>query len=304
MQKSIWAVGFITILGMLGCSHTPSYPNISEIMSPEQTKALFEADIILLGEQHDNPHHHRIQAQVLDLLGKANVLGEVVFEQLSWDQQPILDGLNNRTIGSLPVLLNWDKSGWPDYALYEALFTAAVRFRAPIIAGNISPEKSKAIYQSGYKEIFTLEEQKRLGLSNDLEAEGLAALRKEIFDGHCQMIPEDHIASMIPIQRARDAAMALAYDRHHKKSKTVYIVGSGHARKDFGIPWYLKKLKPELKIWSIGMNETGASTEAGIFDQVITTAAAERDDPCESLKLKWKKPGITPSIQEKKTDRS
>ncbi len=304
MQKSIWALGFMIILGMLGCSHSPSYSNISEIMSPEQTKALFEADIILLGEQHDNPQHHRIQAQLLELLGKANVLAAVVFEQVSWDQQAILDGLNNRNIGSLPVLLNWDKSGWPDYALYEALFTAAVRFRASVIAGNISSEKSKAIYQNGYKAIFTLEEQQRLGLNHDLEAEGLAALRKEIFDGHCQLIPEDHIGSMIPIQRARDAAMALAYDRQHKKAKTVYIVGSGHARKDFGIPWYLKKLKPELKIWSIGMNETGASTETGIFDQVITTAPAERDDPCESLKTKWKKPGATPSIQQKETAES
>ena len=84
--------------------------------------------------------------------------------------------------------------------------------------------------------------------------------------------------------------MALAWFRLHKTGKAVFIVGAGHARKDYGIPWYLERLKPGVKVYSIGMNETGAETEPQVFDQVITTEAAKREDPCAGLKEKFSKP--------------
>jgi uncharacterized iron-regulated protein len=76
----------------------------------------------------------------------------------------------------------------------------------------------------------------------------------------------------------------------HKDRKTVFIVGAGHARKDFGIPWYLERLKPGIRIHSIGMNETGAEAKTAVFDQVITTEAVKREDPCAALKEKFSKP--------------
>lgn len=272
------------------CVSTTPSDDLVQMMSPEQQKAIFEADVILLGEQHDNPHHHAIQRQVLDLLGQKSVLGSVVFEQVNWEQQPVLTALNNRSLGSLAKDLQWDSSGWPNFKFYEPLFVGATRYRAQLIAGNIAPQKIKTVYQNGYDAIFQTDEQKKLGLDAELEPQATEALEREIFEGHCRMLPEDHVKTMIPVQRTRDAAMALAWFRLHKQGKSVFIVGSGHARKDFGIPWYLLRLKPGLKIYSVGMNETGAESDGAVFDQVITTAPVERDDPCKGLKEKFSKP--------------
>jgi uncharacterized iron-regulated protein len=278
------------IFGMMACVSTQPADELTGALPAQQQSAMLEADVILLGEQHDNPHHHAIQKQVLDLLGQRSELGTVVFEQVNWEQQPILNALNNRTLGRLAQDLKWESSGWPDYKLYEPLFMAATRYRAQLIAGNIAPQKSKTIYQQGYAAIFSDEEQKRLGLDLDFPAEAQSALEEEIFEGHCRLLPKDHVKTMIPVQRARDAAMALAWSRMHKDRKTVFIVGAGHARKDFGIPWYLERLKPGIRIHSIGMNETGAEAKTAVFDQVITTEAVKREDPCAALKEKFSKP--------------
>jgi uncharacterized iron-regulated protein len=280
----------LVALILQACVSSQPADELADLIKLEQQKALLEADVILLGEQHDNPHHHAIQKQVLDLLGQRSALGSVVFEQVTWDQQAILDALNNRSLGELAKDLQWDTSGWPDYKLYEPLFMTATRYKAQLIAGNFAPQKSKAIYQDGYAAIFQNDEQKKLGLDQNLDPKAQAALEEEIFVGHCRLLPKDHVKTMIPVQRARDAAMALAWSRLHKKGRTVFIVGSGHARKDFGIPWYLERLKPGIKVYSIGMNETGAESEAAAFDQIITTAAVPRDDPCAGLKEKFSKP--------------
>lgn len=286
----IYFIQALAFLLSTACVSTSSSVRLADRISPEQQAALLSADVILVGEQHDNPHHHALQREVLDLLGQKSQLGDIIFEQVNWDQQTIVDNLNNRTLGTLSKDLAWEKSGWPAFTYYEPLFTAAVRFRAKVIAGNIAPQKSKAIYQDGYTAIFTSDEQKQLGLDQELDPASREAMEKEIFDGHCQMVPQDHVKAMVPVQRTRDAAMALAWKRLHKQGKSVFIVGAGHARKDFGIPWYLEKLSPGVKIYSIGMNETAAEAKAELYDQLITTTPAEREDPCKGLQEKFSKP--------------
>lgn len=48
-----------------------------------------EADVVLLGEKHDNPDHHRLQARVLQ--GVAARKPTVVLEMIERDQQEALD---------------------------------------------------------------------------------------------------------------------------------------------------------------------------------------------------------------------
>jgi uncharacterized iron-regulated protein len=279
-------------LGLLqACASTGSLNSLDDVMSVEQQKALLAADVILIGEQHNNPYHHAIQQQVLEFLGQNGVLGPIVFEQLHSEQQAAAANLNKRTLASFAQDIAWDKSGWPPYKLYEPLFITAVRYRAPVIAGNVPPPKSKAVYKEGYAAVFTAAAQKSLGLDEALPAAAQTALEAEIFEGHCRMIPKDHVGAMIPVQRTRDAAMAWAGAQQPKEHKLVFIVGSGHARKDYGIPWYLQRLRPGVKIYSIALNETDHETESSVYDQVITTKPAEREeDPCKGLQEHLTKP--------------
>lgn len=278
------------LIQTISCVSTGPASKLQQLIKPADIEAILQADVVLLGEQHDNPHHHAIQAELIKLSGQKSRLGSVVFEQVTWEQQAVLAALTSRTLGDLPQKLSWESSGWPAFGLYEPLFAAATDYRAQLIAGNIVPEKSKAIYREGYAAVFQEAEIAKLGLGEELEPKAKEALEQEIFEGHCKLLPRDHVKAMIPIQRARDAAMALAWYRLHRGGQSIFIVGAGHARKDFGIPWYLKRLKPELKIYSLGMSEQGSPADPSAFDLLLTTEGVTRKDPCEELKAKFSTP--------------
>ena len=57
----------------------------------ELEKALANARFVLLGEIHDNPDHHRLQAQLIDGLVRKGRRPAIVFEMIPANLQPELD---------------------------------------------------------------------------------------------------------------------------------------------------------------------------------------------------------------------
>jgi uncharacterized iron-regulated protein len=260
-----------------------------EIAWPE----IINSDVLILGEIHDNPHHHILQAKIIKALAKEKMLGAVLFEQLEPSQMSLFQGLTFRDIDRLPHILQWSKSGWPDFTLYRPVFEASIEAGVPIIAANFPREKLRQMYQKGPESVFDSKEIREVGLDKSLPQSVLKALHHEIDEGHCHMIPRDQMDRMASVQRVRDAAMAMAHKKAPKDGISVYIVGYGHARKDFGIPWYLNNLDSSLRVISIGLGEEGSKESAkndtydtissDLFDLVLLTPSAKREDPCEDL---------------------
>ncbi len=279
-------------------STNPTHTLQSSLLSSKSRAALssawpelMKADVILIGELHDNPHHHELQADLIKSLANAKRLDAVLFEQLDTEQAPALAGLELKDLDRIPELLSWSNSGWPDFALYRPVFKEALEAQIPIIAANFPRSLTKKIYQEGYPVVFNAAEVESLGLHIDLEREALRSLREAIYEGHCRLIPDAHLHSMIQIQRARDGMMALQLRRSPQQGTSVYIVGSGHARRDYGIPKYLKNLYPNLKIYSIGLVEEQqepTQTNPSPYDLTLVTKAAQREDPCLALEKKLK----------------
>ena len=78
--------------------------------------ALRGADVVILGEVHDNPAHHQWQAEALAVLSPA----AVVFEMLTPGQAGRITPELLAEPERLATVLDWEASGWPDFALYEA----------------------------------------------------------------------------------------------------------------------------------------------------------------------------------------
>ena len=281
--------GFLLLVSLTSCVTR----NTSKILSAEENPALKglwprieETDVLIIGELHDNPYHHRLQGEIIAKIAQKKRLGAVLFEQLDARQEPQLKGLTSGDLNRLPSLIQWDQSGWHDFELYRPVFAAALEAGVPILAANFPQEKTREIYQRGLEALFSAEDLKASGLKTAFSGEILAALRDDIYEGHCRMMPRDHTDKMIPIQRARDAHMALALRKAPQSKIAVYIVGNGHARKDFGIPWYLGQMNPRLKVVSIGLLEESASDPnptPQVYDFTLLTPAATRQDPCEEL---------------------
>ena len=102
------------------CAALASMPAYADVIEPNHIGTLPTADVVFLGEVHDNPSHHDNQARAIAAIGPA----ALVFEMLT-DVQASAIPSPLPTQAELREILDWDNSGWPDFAMYFPLFAAA-----------------------------------------------------------------------------------------------------------------------------------------------------------------------------------
>jgi uncharacterized iron-regulated protein len=240
--------------------------------------------LVILGEVHDNPEHHRVQARILAAMLQAGRSPALVMEQFDHEHQSALDAVRRRGERDPERIADagrFDRKGWswPDY---RPLLDLAIANDLPIIAANMSREEARAVARAGRP------------------AEGLgpatpelrAALERDLVEGHCGVRPGPAVlAGLIEAQRARDARMAAALERSGERG-AVLIAGAGHARRDRGAPVYLsgaargRLLAVAFVEIEPGRNELRAYAGedlAASYDLVQFTQRAGREDPCKNL---------------------
>lgn len=234
------------------------------------------ADVVILGETHDNAAHHRGQGAILQALAPR----AVVFEMLSEDQAVRLDAQARKDLDGLGTLLGWETSGWPDFALYRPVFAGLGD--AAVIGAAVPRDKVRAAYKDGAAAVFGADAA-RFGLHEALPEPEQSAREAAQFEAHCGAMPLALMGGMVAAQRFRDAAFArtvIAAQASHGRP-VVMIAGTGHARTDWGMPRLLAWAAPQLKVVSVGFLEADDPTAP--FDIRIPTAPAERDDPCAAF---------------------
>ncbi|MCF6234467.1 MAG: ChaN family lipoprotein [Rhodobacteraceae bacterium] len=231
------------------------------------------ADVIILGEVHDNPRHHTAQAEAVAGLRPA----ALVFEMLTGAQARLITGENRLDQAGLQEVLGWDETGWPDFSYYYPIFVAGNDARV-FGAGLPRPAARKA-FKTGVVADFGAEAGLYgldIALDEAQHAERLGFQRA----AHCNALPESLLPGMIELQRLRDAYLARAVVEALEAvgGPVVVITGNGHARKDWGMAVYLQAARPEVTVISVGLAEDGRID--GVFDKVVSFAAQARPDPC------------------------
>jgi uncharacterized iron-regulated protein len=237
------------------------------VSQPEVIGRAARTPHVILGETHDNPEHHRLQLAVLEALAPSG-RRTLVMEQFDSEHQAALDAAPAGP-EALADAGKLDRKGW-NWPLYEPLVRFAVRQGWRIGAGNLSRVEARAI----------VAEPGRSGLP-PAEPSLLAALEHDMIAGHCGMRPEPkRLAGLVEAQRARDARLAAAM-----AEPSVLITGSTHARRDRGVPLYLRG----GNVLSIAFLEVEAGANAPQdypqgFDYVWFTLRSVRDDLCNLLR--------------------
>jgi uncharacterized iron-regulated protein len=266
--------------------------------------ALAGARTVLLGEVHDNPDHHVLQARLVRGLAGAGRTPAVAFEMLSVEQQPAIDAAlaaPSPTADALAQAVQWSKSGWPEFAMYRPIFAAALEGKLRIVGANLPRAEIRKVVKDGEKALPPAVAARiaRLGPPSPEERE---ALRKEMEEAHCGELPEQMMDPMILGQRARDAQMAESVLSAGAPGGAVLVCGAQHARTDRGVAAYLAGdggpvLAVAFREVSEGEDEPSSyaeDDEHGVlpFDYVVFTPGAEREDPCEGLRerMRAKKP--------------
>jgi uncharacterized iron-regulated protein len=255
-----------------------------------------DSDHVLLGEVHVNPHHHAAQEEVLAAMVSRGRRPAVVFEMMSRDQQvaiqQVLTGPNPRA-DAIAAATDFEARGW-DWPFYRPLVEEALSNGLPILAGNAPGAETRLVVEEG---LDALEPGARsaLGLDTPLPAEARAALLQIMIDSHCGHALGELAERLVDAQRVKDATMGdvmlAAGD-----GGTVLITGTGHARRDHGVPLYVAARRPQTRLLAVRLVETIPGLEdpaayadrlEGLpepFDLLWFTPRTEREDPCEQFR--------------------
>lgn len=233
-----------------------------------------QAEIYVLGEVHDNPAHHAVQAEAVAALSPR----AVVFEMLTEEQAGRVNDDLVDDPERLGVLLEWAESGWPDFAMYYPIFAAAQG--AEIRGAAVPRAETRTAMEIGVAPSFGAESE-AFGLTVELDADQLADRLNLQLAAHCNALPLELLPGMVDLQRLRDAVLArAALDALEETGGPVVVIaGNGHVRKDWGVPSYLARVAPEVTVFALGQGEDGDVPDGG-FDLVLDADGVARDDPC------------------------
>ncbi|CAN5202577.1 ChaN family lipoprotein [soil metagenome] len=247
---------------------------------------------VLLGEKHDNPDHHRLQAQALAAIVSAGRRPAVAFEQIDLDLQPAVDAYlarNDATFDGLAVVLAWDTRGFPPFAMYRPIFEVVLRSHLAVIATGLGRDMIRAVMKEG-SSALPAALAARLHLDHALAPELAASLDAEIEASHCGALPSSMIAPMSLTQRVKDAVMADAMLAHDGPNGVVLIAGNGHVRTDRGVPERLRAARSDLATFSVSFVEVDASgidpaayAKAEPADVLVFTPRVDDEDPCAAF---------------------
>ncbi|MFS4580736.1 ChaN family lipoprotein [Phaeobacter sp. C3_T13_0] len=242
---------------------------------------LANADVVFLGEVHDNPAHHAVQAELVAQLRPSAVVWEMITQAQAASLSPEL--LHHGP--ALAEALDWAESGWPDFTLYQPIFAAGAK---AVQFGALVPRaETRRAMEIGVATFFG-PDAGLYGLTEPLPKADQTMREADQLANHCNAVPAEILPVLVDLQRLRDAELARGVTMALEQSMVagseqtagpvIVITGNGHARRDRGAPVALQLARPDLAIASLGQSEDGQI--AGAFDVELDAPALFRPDPC------------------------
>jgi uncharacterized iron-regulated protein len=304
LQGSGIILCLMTMIGVGGCRATEPAPVLAVpgllwsvaddrgIKPDELVHRLSRHDVVMLGEMHDNPRHHAIEAELIRALATTRQLQVVALEMLDREQQATLERVwAEGDVDAVLAATDFDARGW-GADRYRPVVEAMLEAEVDPLAANLSRADAGQVVKDGWTVHFDARQQDELAL-DDVWNEALASrLTGALRDSHCGMLPEAMIPGMLAAQRARDAVIADRVLTRHADG-VILVAGGQHVRGDYGVPAYLRARVPDLNIATVLLLEVdgqrpvseylAAWPELGaapLYDFVWFTTRAEREDPC------------------------
>lgn len=264
----------------------------------ELTYVAARRQFVLIGENHDNADHHRLQARLITALVEQGRKPAIVFEMISTSQQIALNtylARPDRSAEGMGSAVNWEGSGWPAWASYTPIAEAGLASELPFIAGGLDRTEIMALARSK-PGVIDPTSSSRFGLEFKFPKALFEDLLKELEVSHCNLMPKEALMPMVTVQRARDGAMSRALLSTGSQG-AVLIAGKGHVRKDRAVPYVMRLLESGINadaILSIGL--VGVKPNAAVFndylnggnsfpfDYVVFTDRAKPVDHCKKLR--------------------
>ena len=263
-HRLVAALLALLLASMLGCAHRD--PAAS-------------AQVLLLGETHDNGEGHRLRVNVLRERVEQGWRPAIAMEQFDREQQGLLDAAMRECRDADCVVQRAApaESGW-SWAFYAPVIELAIKYELPLLAANLSRADAGKVIKGGFASTLDAGVMRRYGLDKPVPTAVLKPQIEEVRSGHCDMLPTALLEPMALAQIARDVVMAETM-RPHIARGVVLIAGNGHVRRDIAVPYWLRA--QDIPTWSIGFIEHAGAP--GEFDLARRIPRLQRPDPCVAL---------------------
>jgi uncharacterized iron-regulated protein len=254
------------------------------VAAGELMRQVRAADVVLLGEVHDNAVIHEIRGQLMRASG---VKPAIVFEQFAETHEPIVRPLSGEPMEQWLDRNGFDREGWK-WPLHQPVVDAALAVARSLWGSGLSRELLRSVVGTG--EAAAPAHLRPLLEQAPLSTAARAALDRELVESHCGQLPESMIPGMRAAQTARDASMASALARAAADGPAWLIAGNGHVRSDLAVPRLLPAAVPGKSVLVVGFlerTESGGDPDAesrSLYDLVVVTPRVARPDPCASFR--------------------
>ncbi len=218
-----------------------------------------KADIVFIGEEHDNPVAHWFEIKItkdlysiLQKEGKNRKL-ELGAEMMESDN---MDAYQRYLKGEIDYKqLEKEARLWPNFKTdYKPLLDFAKEKKLPFIATNIPRRYANKVFKKGFKALDSISDKEKnwiapLPITYDSTLTSYVAMTKM---EHMKFMPKNMQKNMPKAQAVKDATMAYFILKNHKKGNIfVHYNGSYHSNDYQGIVWYIKKEAPDTNILTI-----------------------------------------------------
>jgi uncharacterized iron-regulated protein len=217
-------------------------------------RELAEADIVLFGELHNSPLAHWLELEIVKDLHRIRnsdlVIGCEMFEA---DNQLVINEYLKGLIND--AKLEENSRLWSNYKTdYKAIVQFAKANNLPFIATNVPRRYASMVYARGLNVLDSLSPEAypflpELPMLYDSSVSCYKSLLNTDMGGHAS-------PNLPKAQALKDATMAhFILKNLPEKGIFYHFNGSYHSDRHEGIVWYLKKMKPDLKIKTISFRE-------------------------------------------------
>ena len=263
-MRRIGMILISVVLFISGCGPKPPMieplPYIMPIMDSsarlqysfsEFTDHLAEADVIFVGEQHDDSITHILEAQILRSLYERNKDIAVAMEMFERDVQNYVDAY---TAGEIDEELFLEKSRpWGNYAkAYKPILDFARHNRLEVLAMNVPRRIASRVAMLGMAGLAAISDSEKVYMAEDLKP-----LDDEYKQKFMDFMEEDTTSAMGRLdpermyiaQSLKDDTMAETiheYRQANPEEKIASYQGDFHSAFGLGIVKKLKMLNPDI----------------------------------------------------------
>lgn len=242
---------------------------------PDALQNLAKADVVYLGETHDNLEDHQIQLQIIQELQRRNRKIAIAMEMFV---QPYQNILNRYLAGKLSEQelveqSNYKQWGYP-WEYYAPILRFAKEKQLPVIALNIPIEITRQVTRSGL-ESLTPQQRKLIPPFSEIRTDNIEyrQLLAEIFGQHQHSGHgnSNKFEIFFLAQVLWDETMAAQVSKFLKANpsyQVVVLAGQGHIIYGYGIPSRVarrvqdKRLVQRSVLLSPAKDEPGNSKQA------------------------------------------